>query len=1131
MGDKRLFNQKDVLQKLGRIIEKRPWHVVILIVLITIGFSLFIPSLEFKTDFADFAPDNELVKANNRITEYFGTTQQIMLLLIDTENTDSVLTPQALRDQYALQKELVKNPDVNSSVSITTFVDTICQMEFGESLENCTDEQLETAVQDLLTITNTTTWQLLQTNDPNEDVDYPGRTRLSRGKAVESTDIKNCYLSKDNSTLLFTFEVYDLSTLETPLQPPFPKVNIMEWYLQFTNVLLPEDVDIQYKIAVRIEPAYPLWEIGRGIPANLQQLISHLRDHNLLTAYTTRAYLWLKPPGQTMSFSIPLTTGNITIDATNNNITLSVSRKELGDYGIAPQFGSFEVPAKLSDFLAGVRYYQSPILHRPGGRITINTSYLFDRIEQLHNRPILGGILTRLLQKYGGLTWDQYENLTQTMTATSFLPDTLSLSAIETLWVQTDHAPDTGVSDTIFPLIPKFFDDLRVNALSFISADYKETKHPKSSLIIIQLESTSSDTAETARVSNTLLKEIAGLDTRYDSISIQVTGEGIVSTQINQVTMDANTIIGPMIFVLILCILFIAFRKPSYVFLPIIVFAFSCIWLFGTMALLGISFSIIAVALLPLNIGLGVEYSVNLLHNYRIEIEKGRTPAEAIRLSIKDIGVAIFLAWFTTFVAFLSFLSASIPPIRDFGIFLALGITYTFIITMTLLTSLRYIIDRRKQAITVTGKKQTHRLKNVLADLACILLRHQKKVFVITIIICLFMGTAISQLKTGFSMSQFIPQDNPALTLFDRISEDFPFSSQDQEFILLEGDIATTQALQGLASTHENMNNDQFIARKTDGSPKTQSIYTIIQQVVANNRTLITLYDIDETTSIPRTDQQIQALYTYLMESNEYGMQVKSVLHEDNGGYTAAIIRVYIDLKMDTEDMTGDFEHLKKELNNDLADLGDVTSTVTGTMLITLTIMKNMTESQIVSTTLCFFLAAVMLSIIYRNPVLGLIAMIPVTISIIWVLGTMYFIGYTLNIMTITVTSITIGVGIDYACYITERFRLVADKTGDVTKAVTETISHTGNAILIAALSSMFGFGILAFAPIPPQQQFGIITAITLIYAFLTSILVLPLVLARWACWRKKRKGYIISPGAPKNLEGIDDSREYTGEQ
>jgi predicted RND superfamily exporter protein len=260
-------------------------------------------------------------------------------------------------------------------------------------------------------------------------------------------------------------------------------------------------------------------------------------------------------------------------------------------------------------------------------------------------------------------------------------------------------------------------------------------------------------------------------------------------------------------------------------------------------------------------------------------------------------------------------------------------------------------------------------------------------------------------------------------------------------------------------------------------------------------------------------------------------MQVKGVLHKDGEEYTATILRVYVDLASDSDDMTKQFEQLDKQLNDDVAEYGDAKSIVTGNLLITLSILKNMTESQILSTGICFILAAIMLSLIYRNPILGLIVMIPVTISIIWVLGTMYFIGYSLNILTITVTCITIGVGIDYACYITERFRLVADKTGDVTKAVTETISRTGSAVLIAALSSMFGFGVLAFAPIPPQQQFGIITAITLLYAFITSILVLPLVLARWANWRKKRKGYMIHPGAPKGLDGIAEDSEYTGEQ
>ena len=100
-----------------------------------------------------------------------------------------------------------------------------------------------------------------------------------------------------------------------------------------------------------------------------------------------------------MFFPIQLQTGNVTFDSETNRINVIVSRQELSRYGIALQYGSFELPAKLTNFSAGVRYYQTPLLHRPGGRIVINTSYLFDRIQRLQSRPFLGSLVSRILQK------------------------------------------------------------------------------------------------------------------------------------------------------------------------------------------------------------------------------------------------------------------------------------------------------------------------------------------------------------------------------------------------------------------------------------------------------------------------------------------------------------------------------------------------------------------------------------------------------------------------------------------------------------------------------------------------------------------------------------------------------------
>jgi predicted RND superfamily exporter protein len=1101
--------------RLGNLIEKKPWLIVTIIILITIGFSIFIPSLEFKTDFKDFAPDNALVKANNRVSEYFGSTQQAMFLLVETKQAESTITPKGLREQYAVVKKLQENPEVNGSISIITLLNTVCQLEYNKAFENCSDVQIETALNDLLQEHNTEV-QVFNSDDPNEETENIQYPPFSQEISNDNVDIKNCYISEENTTITFSLETYDLSAFSSSIKPPYSRVHSMEWFLGFENILSPKEYKSIYQLSVRIEPTSIFWEIGDGVIHNVHEFFQHLRHHELFNAYKDEVYLWIKPPGQELFFPVRLTEANASFDSATNRINIVVPKTELGQFGIAPRYGNFVLPAKLSNFTAGVRYFKTPVLKRPGGRITANTTFLIKTLENMHNRLILGPIVTRLFQKYGGISWDEFENMTKMMQKTMMLPDSLSLEDIQSLWIQTERVPNSGNSSTIFPLFPRLFDELRVNALSFLSKDYQQTKKPKADLIILELNTTN-DFNKIAQVNTKLTDQVNELTKDLQSVSIQTTGEGVISAQINQVTSSANQIIMPSIFIIIMIILFISFRRPSYVFLPVLVFIVSVTWLFGTMALLHIPFSIISVALVPLLIGLGVEYSVNLFVNYRAELEQGHSSIEALKMSLRDVGIAIFMAWMTTFIAFMSFLSALIPPVRDFGVLLALGISYTFIVTMTLMTSLRYIVDRRK---TLAIKKHgTVSVRNIMGKISTGILAHQKKIFVVTILVTMVMGFGVTQLKTGFSMTQFIPQNNQALELFNKISDDFPSASQNQEFVLIEGKVASVTTLRGISQTLVNFNNDSFIARKPDGSIKTESIIGIIRDAVRNNNSLISTFNLDGSTDIPKTDADTSALFDYLYTSDQYGTQVKSVLHKEKTGYSATLIRIYFTSSFQTanSDETKELETVQKELKQDLVSYGDASSIITGELFITLTIMTSLTQSQILSTGISFILASFILIVIFRNPLLGAIAMIPVVFSIIWVLGTMYFIGYTLNVLTITVTSITIGVGVDYAIYITQRFRLIADKTGDPKKAVNETVSRTGSAVFIAALSSMLGFGILVTAPIPPQVQFGLITSITLVFALLTSIIVLPLVLARWAAWRKKRKGFIISPGNPED--------------
>ena len=1102
-----------MLKQLGDIIEKKPWLVIAIVLIITIGFSTLVPSLEMKTDFSDFTPDEEVVRASNRRSEYFGQTQQVLFLYVQKENAESVITPKALREQYYIQKELSKNPEVDNVFGIPYLVDQVCLIEFGQSFENCTDEQISTVIKDILEEEATGVMKIFTYDDPNEEIDYKRYPRLSIGRSIDAIDIKNCYIESNDEEIIVTFEVYDLSYLDKKIRSPIPFNNVMEWYIDFDNLIIPDErLNISYRLSAHLEPTYPFWEFGNGLIKNIKALLQSIVNREY-SSYKKEVYLWIKPFEETMYLPVPLEKSELNFLINKNQIVINIPRIEIGYYGVAPSFGPYELPAKITNFKAGSRYYQTPFMNLPWLRFTANTSFLFEKIQNIRERPILGKITSNLLKNFANFTWEEFDLLYEMLGENIPLPDQISLKDIESRWIDADSVPDNEISENIFFIRPFIFDDLEINLKGFLSKDYQEQLKPRSCLMFVSIKNML-QYEKSIKATNDILDQLEKIDAEYNYVTVEASGEGVISTQINEVTEDANQIIMPLIFIVIIFILFISFRRVSYILLPILSLVVSVIWLFGTMVLLGIPFSAMAVALVPLIMGLGVDYSVHLSHNYRLELAKGKTPAQAIKISLIEIGNAMFLAMITTIIAFLSFLSASLPPIRDFGLLLALGLFYTFITAITLQVAIRYIIDRGKKQLYIK-KKKSFKLNIFMGKLANVILCHQKKIIVIIVIITLFAGFGASQIKTGFDFNSFLPEETPSMKLYEKIQEDFPFASQQSENILLEGYISSRNTLIGIMKTHENFEDDKVVARNADGSVKATSIYTIIVQAANNNNSLIEEFDLDEETKIPKTNQGVESLFDYLYYTEEYGFQTKSYLHMNEvGTYDATAITVYIDFsgyESEDIDLQSNLEVLNKELNDDLEDYGNVDVIVTGMLTITYIITSSLTESQIFSTGLSIVFAAIVLIIAYKRFTLGLIALIPVGISMIWILGTMFLIGYDLNILTITVTSLTIGMGIDYAIHTTERFKLVADKTGDISKAVCETISKTGGALLIAALTTALGFAVLVFAPIPPEQQFGLITAITITYSFIVSVLVLPLVLARWARWSKKRKGYIIS--------------------
>ncbi|RLF56760.1 MAG: hypothetical protein DRN27_09085 [Thermoplasmata archaeon] len=1106
-----------MLTKIGTIIEKRPGLIVVIILLITIGFGTLLPSLEMKTSMEDFFPDDEVVNAEQRVNDYFGGSQEILMVYVEKQKAENAITPDALKEEYFVVKELEKIDKVDGSVSVADFVDIICGMEFGKSLLDCSDDEINTAFQDLMEENKNDEIKMMFIDDPDEQNDFDLFPRISDGKTENSMDIKNYYIKVDNKNITFTIEVYDLSHFESTLKPSLHSVNVIEWYMDFKNLIIPdEQMNIDFKIAAHLEPTNTLWEIGNGPLKNLKDIFQNLRNHELFKSYTKEVFLWMKPPGQTTYFPMPLESANIMFNTNENRIDIEVPRVDLGRFGIAPKMGTMELPARLGNLKAGIRYFQIPYLKTPWSRVSINMGFTQKSLESIQNKPLMNNIFTKILSKSGDFSWQDLD-----MLFTMFdEDDALSLKDFNSWWIVADEAPDTGFSENTLLIKPFFMEELKTSIQMFLSDDYTRNSGPSATLMMILINGSSSSIMSAMNsddVSANIVHVMEESDKERDYVKMSATGNGVISYQINEITEEANIVIMPAIFIVISLILFITFRKISYIILPLVGLTISIIWLFGTMVLLDMSFNTMMVALVPLLMGLGVDYSVHMFHNYRAELQNGKSYGEAIIASIQDVGMAMFLATITTVIAFLSFLTASLPPLRDFGILCAIGIGYTFFITITLQAAVRYSLDKRKNMVIKPNHKR-YSLKTVMIKTSNIVCRHPKTILLAASVVTLVMVGGALNIQSGFSMEDFLPEDNPALETMGNISEKFPFASQEQEYILIEGDVASVEVLRGISRTHENLRDDKFVSETPNKNPKASSIWSIIQRAIRENSTIASKFNIGKN-GFPDSDRDVKHLYNYLYESDSYGLAVKEVLHLHERSYDATVIRVYTDISSfenGAEDMNKDIGILYSELQEDIPGYGNTKAIVTGQAILIYTITSSLTESQVISTMISVILAALVLIIAYRKPLLGLITMIPVSISVIWIIGTMYFIGYSLNVMTVMVTSLTIGLGITYAIHAVERFRLTADKTGDVMKAVSETVGHTGGALMVAAITTIAGFGMLVLAPIPPEQQFGLITAMTILYSFLTTIFILPPFLMFWGRWQKKRKGYIISPGINK---------------
>jgi predicted RND superfamily exporter protein len=198
-----------------------------------------------------------------------------------------------------------------------------------------------------------------------------------------------------------------------------------------------------------------------------------------------------------------------------------------------------------------------------------------------------------------------------------------------------------------------------------------------------------------------------------------------------------------------------------------------------------------------------------------------------------------------------------------------------------------------------------------------------------------------------------------------------------------------------------------------------------------------------------------------------------------------------------------------------------VETTVTSQGIVIEEVLDRLTASQ--TRSIVFTLAAALVLLVgyywftERRPMLGLVTMLPSLVVVAWTLGTMRLMGLSFNVLTATVASLAIGIGVPYGIHVTHRFLEDRERADQIDEAVRLTVAHTGSALTGAALTTAAGFGVLVFASLLPIRQFGTVIAITIVYSLAAAVLVQPSGLVLWDRWHRRRRPGLATARRPSS--------------
>ena len=585
--------------------------------------------------------------------------------------------------------------------------------------------------------------------------------------------------------------------------------------------------------------------------------------------------------------------------------------------------------------------------------------------------------------------------------------------------------------------------------------------------------------------------EIRQVIQSYDDIGkIYLGGIPMIADDMMTFIKSDIVVFGLGVLLFIIVTLWFVFRNLIWIVVPISSCLFSVIIMMGLLGILGWKVTVISSNFIALMLILTMAMNIHMSTRF-LQLRKdypAKNNFEIISLTTNKMFWPIIYTVFTTVFAFLSLIFSGIKPIIDFGWMMTLGLITSFIITFTLLPTLLNFVPTKSIS---SKKEQNSKITNFLGIIA---LNSKNTVFGLTGMVVILSVIGISKLEVENSFINYFNKNTEIYKGMKLIDEELggttplevilKFPEQETEETYTEDDEFedwgdeeegsddkywfTKDKIDRITSVHNYLDNLPQVGKVLSFS----SIIDVATQL-NNNKPLGTLEMGVLYSKIPESIKT-EIIDPYLsIKDNEARISLRIIDSQENLRRNDLINKINFDLK-----------------NKIGLDQGEYK--LAGVLILFNNLLQSLFKSQILTLGLVMIGIFSMFIILFRNIKLSLIGVVPNFIAAFFILGIIGLLGIPLDMMTITIAAITIGIAVDNSIHYIYRFKEEFSKIKDYDETLKKCHSTVGVAILNTSITIVFGFSILVLSKFIPTIYFGIFTGLAMLLAMISVLTLLP---------------------------------------